>query len=102
MIAKNDHMSKLPGPRFPLGQVVATPDALFAMAEADQDPKNFIRRHVAGDWGEMPPEDAEENERSVAEGYRLMSAYTLKTGTKIWIITEADRSVTTILLPENY
>jgi hypothetical protein len=89
-------------PNFPLGQVVSTPGALDALARAGQEPWPFIGRHVAGDWGELDEEDRRENELSVKEGFRILSAYRLSDGTKIWIITEADRSSTTILLPEEY
>jgi hypothetical protein len=85
-----------------VGRMVATPGALKALAEAEQMPIEFLSRHMNGDWGEVCPEDWAENELSVREGYRILSAYTLKTGVKIWVITEADRSVTTILLPEDY
>jgi hypothetical protein len=85
---------------FPLGQVVATPGALEAIQDAGQEPVEFLQRHIAGDWGEVPPEDAQENELSVGQGFRILSAYSLSTGVKIWIISEADRSVTTLLLPQ--
>lgn len=87
---------------FPLGHMVATPGALAALIEAEEIPLTFLQRHARGDWGEMPPEDVKENELSLREGFRLMSAYTLKSGVKIWVITEWDRSVTTILLPSEY
>lgn len=87
---------------FPLGQVVATPGALEALQDAGQEPGMFLSRHVTGDWGEVPPEDAQENELSVKQGFRILSAYTLNTSVKIWIITEADRSATTLLLPDEY
>jgi hypothetical protein len=89
-------------PRFPLGQLVATPGALTALAEAGQDPMPFVARHQAGDWGEIPEEDIRENEYSLQHGFRLLSAYTLNTGVRLWLITEADRSATTILLPQEY
>jgi hypothetical protein len=89
-------------PRFPLGQVVATPGALAALQEAGQPPADLLRRHVCGDWGEVDGEDQRENEFSVAHGFRLLSAYTLSNSTKLWIITEADRSSTTLLLPSEY
>jgi hypothetical protein len=89
-------------PKFPLGQLVATPGALAAFAESGHSPLEFVRRHQEGDWGEVPEEDRQENEFSVAQGFRLLSAYTLRTGIRIWIITEPDRSATTILLPEEY
>ncbi len=85
-----------------LGATHATPGALAALEEACQTSAEFLSRHEAGDWGEVGPEDWAENELSLREGFRILSAYTLKTGVKIWIITEADRSITTILLPEEY
>ena len=85
-----------------LGQVVATPGALEALEDAATQPAELLARHQAGDWGEVPPEDAAENELSLKQGFRLLSAYTLPTGARIWIITEADRSVTTLLLPSEY
>lgn len=87
---------------FVLGQLVATPGALAALEEAGQNPLEFFIRHQQGDWGELDEEDKNENEFSILHHLRILSAYTLKTGVKIWIITEADRSVTTILLPEEY
>jgi len=87
---------------FNLGQVVATPGALQALEDSEQTAIEFLNRHVSGDWGELDPEDRKENEFSLKEGFRILSAYILKTGQKIWIITEADRSVTTLLLPEEY
>ncbi len=93
----------LPIPRFPLGQTVATPGALEALEAAGQDPSELLTRHVTGDWGELEKEDWQENEQSVEHGWRILSAYILpETNTKVWIITEADRSVTTILLPSEY
>ena len=86
----------------PLGQVVATPGALAALEEAVESVMGYLARHASRDWGEVPPEDWEENEFSIERELRVLSAYTLRNGTKIWIITEADRSVTTILLPSEY
>jgi hypothetical protein len=88
--------------KFPLGQIVSTPGALDALARAGQEPWQFIERHVAGDWGEVDEHDRGENELSLKKGFRILSAYTLSDGTKIWIITEADRSSTCLLLPEEY
>jgi hypothetical protein len=85
-----------------LGLPYATPGALRALEEAGETPLEFLGRHGDGDWGTVGPEDWAENELSVREGFRVLSAYTLSTGVKIWVITEADRSVTTILLPEEY
>jgi len=88
--------------KFPLGQVVATPGALRALEAAGQTPLEFLERHALGDWGELDEHDRQENELSLRNGYRLLSAYALTDGTKLWIITEADRSATTLLLPEEY
>ena len=88
--------------KFPLGQVVSTPGALDALANADEDSWEFLTRHASGDWGDLGEEDRRENERSLKDGCRLLSAYTLSNGTSIWIITEADRSSTCILLPDEY
>lgn len=89
-------------PLFELGYVVATPGVLDTLESARQTPSEFLERHVRGDWGDMCEEDARENEFSLSRHLRLMSAYTSSTGVKIWVITEADRSVTTLLLPEEY
>ena len=89
-------------PRFPLGQIVATPGALEALAEAGERPAALLKRHITGDWGEVDEHDRQENDRSLGDGCRLLSAYTLSTGEKLWIITEADRSSTTLLLPSEY
>ena len=88
--------------RFSLGRVVATPGALKALEEANQNPLEFLERHQAGDWGELCEEDIRENEFSVLNGFRILSAYRTRNDVKIWVITEADRSVTTLLLPHEY
>jgi hypothetical protein len=87
---------------FELGQIVGTPGALQALDEAGQQALDLIARHVTGDWGDVCDEDQAENEFSVPNGLRILSAYTLESGVKVWLITEADRSVTTILLPDEY
>jgi hypothetical protein len=87
---------------FALGQIVATPGALAALQEAGQDPSELLSRHVVGDWGDLSEEDRNENQFSLEKGLRLLSSYHTATGSKVWIITEADRSVTTLLLPEEY
>lgn len=88
---------------FPLGQVVATPDALAALEEADESATPLLQRHQHGDWGNLCDEDRQLNDEAVKDGSRILSSYVLEaTGQKFWIITEADRSSTTILLPENY
>jgi hypothetical protein len=89
-------------PLFTLGQVVATPGALAALEKAGQQPGDFLARHVSGDWGELDPGDIKENELSLHHGFRLLSAYHTSAGDKLWVITEADRSSTCILLPEEY
>ncbi len=93
-------MSGHTAPKFSLGQIVATPNAL------SQIPNNEILtalfRHVRGDWGELDPEDRSSNERALKGEGRLFSAYLSAQNVKFWIITEWDRSVTTILLPEDY
>ena len=86
---------------FPLGKVVATPGALEVLLEAGEDPLRYLARHQEGDWGDLDAHDRRENERSLEHGWRLLSSYPVE-GKTIWIITEADRSVTTILLPEDY
>ena len=90
-------------PLFPLGQIVSTPGALDSLARANQQPHNFLNRHAAGDWGsELSEEDKAENEYSLEHGFRILSSYKTAAGKKLWVITEADRSVTTLLLPEDY
>jgi len=87
---------------FPLGQIVATPGALAALTRAKQAPHDFLIRHRTSDWGELGHEDKAENEYGLQHGFRILSSYTTATGEKLWVITEADRSVTTLLLPEEY
>jgi hypothetical protein len=87
---------------FPLGQIVATPGALDAIDQSGDRLIIFLFRHAAGDWGDLSLEDMRANAQALKEGTRLLSAYHLKDGTKIWIITEWDRSVSTVLLPEEY
>jgi len=89
-------------PKFPLGQLAATPGAIEAMQEAEQLPIDFLSRHARGDWGDVDEEDRDANDMALDHGYRILSAYTTANGETLWIITEADRSVTTILLPEEY
>lgn len=89
-------------PLFLLGRVVGTPGAIEALGRAGQEAAELLVRHVTGDWDNLPKEDREENERSVDKGLWVFSAYELSTGVKIWVITEWDRSVTTLLLPQEY
>ena len=86
--------------KFPVGQIVATSNALTKLTHGDI--LLALGRHVTGDWGDVCEEDHRENELSLKEGFRLLSVYRGTDGTKFWIITEADRSATTILLPEDY
>ena len=88
--------------RFPLGGVVPTPRALRALEDASQTPFEFLERHQAGDWGEICEEDKKENQFSVQNGFRILSAYRTRNNVRIWVITEADRSATTLLKPEEY
>ncbi len=87
---------------FPLGQVFLTIGAREALAEAKQIPGEFLARHQKGDWGIVGKDDWKENELSVKEGFRILSSYRTSKNVKIWCITEACRSSTTILLPEEY
>ena len=87
---------------FPLGRIVATLGALDALQQAGHTTQEFLARHSAGDWGEVSAEDRKENTFAVTRSLRLLSAYRLSAGVKIWLITEADRSATTFLLPEEY
>lgn len=89
-------------PRFALGRVVATPGALQALTDAGDDPSTFLARHQTGDWGDVCLEDRRENELSVEKGFRILSSYQTRKGVKLWIITEANRSSTTLLLPDEY
>ena len=87
---------------FALGNVVATPGALDLLDRAATNAAELLQRHQSGDWGNVPPDDAEENLCAIQYGGRLLSSYTLNGNEKLWIITEADRSVTTLLLPQEY
>ena len=88
---------------FPLGQVVSTPGAIQALIEEGTGMTEFLLRHVTGDWGGLCDSDKRENDFAVTRELRILSAYTLsRTQVKIWVITEADRSATTILLPGEY
>lgn len=95
-------MSEPMRPLFPLGRVVATVGALATLADAGHKPREFIGRHVGGDWGDLGPEDQEANQHALDHGLRIFSAYRVSDATKIWVITEADRSSTCLLLPEEY
>ena len=92
----------MPKPLFSLGRVVATPGALRAFEQAKPTPFALLSRHVTGDWGELDAHDQAENALALQADLRILSAYRLEDGTKLWIITEADRSATTFLLPDEY
>jgi len=88
--------------RFHLGRVLATQAAMRALMVAEKDPMELLSRHQRGDWGDLGDDDKESNELALIHGARLLSAYNVAPDLRLWIITEADRSATTILLPEDY
>lgn len=85
----------------PLGRVFATPGALKLLMEAEGHPFDLLARHATGDWGELCAFDRRQNEAALRNRYRVLSSYPVG-GERVWVITEADRSVTTVLLPEEY
>ena len=88
---------------FPLGRVVMTNGAVEALVREDALPETLLARHVRGDWGDLCAEDRAVNRDALRLGQRLLSAYTLpQTGASVWVITEADRQTTTLLLPGEY
>lgn len=93
-------MSACKLPSLPVGKIVATPNALAQLTEEDM--ATALLRHVFGDWGDVYAEDKAQNDRALVDGTRILSVYHASNGTKFWIITEHDRSVTTVLLPEDY
>ncbi|MBA4150142.1 MAG: hypothetical protein H0X66_18700 [Verrucomicrobia bacterium] len=93
-------MSSIPTAKFELGQMVATPNALEHIPQ--DEILRAIARHQAGDWGELTKDDRKANDQALSHGGRLLSVYRSAEGVKFYIITEADRSVTTVLLPEDY
>jgi hypothetical protein len=95
-------MQRTKQPLFDLGQLVATPGALATLEKTGQNAMEFLSRHVMGDWGDLPKEDKDENQLSLEKGFRLLSSYRTSAGDKLWVITEADRQHTTLLLPEEY
>lgn len=90
-----------PVPRFALGHVVATPAVVAHFAQNGINALDYLGRHASGDWGEVPPEDAALNELALARNSRLLSRYTIA-GKCVWLISEADRSATTFLFPDEY
>jgi len=95
-------MIEITKPKFRLGKLVATPGALSALTEAGQSPMQFVSRHLQADWGECCPEDMRANENALRNGDRLFSVYKTAKGVKLWVITEADRSSSCVLLPEEH
>ena len=94
-------------PKFPLGQLLATPGALKALEEAGQSPAFFIEKHIQGDWGDLGNEDKRANDQALVDGSRILSAYRTLLGVKIWVISEAaddkgKRACTTMLLASEY
>ena len=87
---------------FPLGKTLATPGAIALLQELALSPFEFITRHWQGDWGDIDAEDVIANADALRYGYRLLSSYEIGRNQKLWIITEPDRSATTLLLPEEY
>jgi hypothetical protein len=85
----------------PLGRVLATPGVLKVLGKSGGHPFDYLARHATGDWGDLCAFDRRQNEIALRDGYRVFSCYDSPAG-RVWIITEADRSVTTILLPEEY
>jgi len=86
----------------PLGRVVATPGALKLLGKSGRHPFDYLARHATGDWGKLCAFDRCQNEIALREGLRVLSSYEVLAERRVWIITEADRSITTILLPEEY
>lgn len=95
-------MSTTGKPLFPLGRLTATPGAIDALSATQQTPAEFLHRHQCGDYGVVNADDTKANDDAVRCGERVFSAYLLTDGVKVWVITEADRSSTTILLPDEY
>ena len=89
-------------PAFELGQIVATPAALAVLKKAGQQPDEFLTRHARCEWGDVDEDDRRENDYSLEHGFRILSAYRTNAGDRLWIITEGDRTVITLLLPEEY
>lgn len=92
-------------PKFPLGRIYATPGALKLLEQCNQEPRPFLARHVQGDWGLVHPDDATANEQAIGRGLRIISSYLVgpePDAGVIWIVTESDRSATTLLLPAEY
>jgi hypothetical protein len=88
--------------KFPLGQIVATPGALDLLRESGENPAQFLNRHAQGDYGEICEEDRMLNDQAIVDGSRILSAYRTSKNERLWVITEADRSSTCLLRPDEY
>ncbi len=88
--------------KFSPGELVVTPGALYAFQFSMERIVPYLLRHLQGDWGDLDADDRRVNEHALVHGLRLLSAYTLLDGTKVWFITEASRTSTTVLLPSEY
>jgi len=102
MLNKNTETKTQNKALFPLGRTFLTIGAEEALEESNQQPQEFLALHQSGNWGDVCESDKKENEFSLANGFRLLSAYKTANGTKLWVISEANRSSTTILLPSEY
>lgn len=106
LVASDDHNQAVVAlpvtPLFPLGEVVSTPGALEAMQAANVSPLALLHRHLRGDWGNLDKHDKQLNDLAIKDGSRIFSAYEITPTSKVWLITEADRSATTFLLPSEY
>jgi hypothetical protein len=94
-------MEQIVIPRFRVGWILIAPGALVALVESQEDPRTFVSRHLEGDWGDVGPADWAENEYALRHGERLVSVYHTRHGRKLWVVTEANRYATTILLPHD-
>jgi len=88
--------------KFPFGQVVITIGCKAHMDSLQANPHHFLQRHISGDWGILDEEDRQRNDEAVVHGSRILSRYQLSDGENIYIITEHDRSYTTIMLCDEY
>jgi len=100
-------MIDLPKPLFDSSQYLATPSAIRALADARVSREDLLQRHFAGDWGDVDPDDGEANDQAIDTGARILAAYVVPTGVRVWVMTEAAsesgvRPATTILLPTEY
>ena len=86
-------------PRFTVGWLILTPGALLALIESREDPRDFVSRHIQGDWGDIGPDEWTDNEYALRHGEQLFSIYHTRHGRKLWVVTEGNRYATTILLP---